>query len=88
MMMRQQLAARDEAVRRRTLYKAAAHYRIARDLRELIRALEATEHDPSQAIGHQSIGEWIAWAIAQADLIDPLSTGLVGLVDKINSAAK
>lgn len=86
--LRQRFAAKDEAARRRVLFRAASHYRVARDLRELLAKLETDQHDPQEVIGDRTVTEWIAWGKAQLVLLDPLSEGIVAFFRTIDRAVK
>lgn len=71
---------RQEAARRRRLMRQAANLRKADEVRELIVAMDNRLSASSDTIETQVYGEWRAWALEQADLLDPRVMPLLSVI--------
>lgn len=68
------------AAKRRRLIRAAKDWRLAAELRAFASAVQALQPEVLQREEADATAEWVAWAMHQADQIDPLVSGLRLLV--------
>jgi hypothetical protein len=69
------------AERRKRLISDANAWRLAADIRAFTAAVRELHAEHSDSAAEMSLREWLAWAIAEADGIDPLTRQLAQLVD-------
>lgn len=68
---------REEEARRRKLEEQARSWAMSQEMRAFIVAVElSTEMGPSN-ICHEGLQDWLAWARAHADRLDPIKSGLI-----------
>jgi hypothetical protein len=73
------------AERRKRLISDANAWRLAADIRAFITAVRELHAEHSDSAAEMRLREWLAWAIAEADGIDPLTRQLAQLVDYASS---
>jgi hypothetical protein len=69
-MRKEEEIAREKA-RVEALYQAAAQWRKACEIRDYVAAMQRIEEAEKVTVDGKSLLEWCAWAMAQADKIDP-----------------
>jgi hypothetical protein len=62
---------RKEAAERDALLRQAANWRHASEIRALVNALDAKYQDATEVQDGKAYANWRAWALAQANLLDP-----------------
>ncbi|WP_439543308.1 hypothetical protein [Hyphomicrobium sp.] len=68
----------------RSLVEQAERHETATKVRNLLAALERTASDPSVMIGDRSLADWIAWAKAYLEAVDPVCRGVEGIFGEIS----
>jgi hypothetical protein len=71
---------RQEAEQRGWLLRQATNRRQADEIRALVHALDAKHQVSPEVLGSEGYRDWRAWALAQADLLDPCFLPLAALI--------
>lgn len=83
--LRKEELLRRAAAKRRRLIRAARNWRLATDLRAFASAVQALQAEVPRREEDDATAEWVAWAMNQADQIDPLVSGLHLLVGPVET---
>lgn len=72
---------RQEAARRNRLVADTASWRQTADIREYVESVRKRFESQHDWPAHSQLQVWLAWAIAEADRIDPLTKSLATLIE-------
>jgi hypothetical protein len=73
--LKQEEARREEARRLTELVQLVNHWRQAADIRAYVEAVRSAVHKGVITVEAGKLDEWVKWALARADQLDPLAAG-------------